>query len=130
MRTVSLRRFFLAQSQWISQWKWILAALGCATAAGLLNLLFKNSASRALVPLVCLVLIVVAAMRYGARAGIVGSVLATLVCCLTLLPVGRLRVTDSAERANIVWMFLGGISLSYLLSSDDQDDKDGGMGAN
>jgi len=107
----------------------MLAALGCASAAGLLNLLFRNSASRALVPLVCLVLIVVVAMRYGARAGIVGSVLTTLVCCLTLLPVGRLRVSDPAERANIVWMFLGGISLSYLLSSDDQD-KDDGMGAN
>lgn len=126
MRTLSLRRFLSSQSQWISNWKWIFAALACGIAAGVLSLLFRSSTSRALVPLVCLVLIVLIAIRYGARAGILGSVLATLVFCVSLFPVGALRVDDPAERANVVWMFLGGISLSYLLSSDDED-KDNGI---
>src|SRR5581483_8149562 len=126
MRTKSFRRFLSAQGQWISQWKWLLASLACGIAAAVLSVIFKSSASRALIPLVCLVLIVLVAVRYGARAGIVGSVLATLVFCMSLFPpLGTLRVDDPAERANVVWMFLGGISLSYLLSSDDQDKDDG-----
>jgi K+-sensing histidine kinase KdpD len=126
MRTLSFRRFLSSQSQWISHLRWFFAALVCGIAAGLLSLFFKSSTSRALVPLVCLVLIVLVAIRYGARAGILGSVLATVVFCVSLFPMGNLRVDDPAERANVVWMFLGGISLSYLLSSDDED-KDGGM---
>lgn len=88
--------------------------------------MFKSSASRALIPLVCLVFIVAVAIRYGARSGIIGSILATIVFCFALFPpVGSVRVDDMTERANVVWMLLGGVSLSYLLSSDDDDDEDG-----
>jgi Na+/proline symporter len=97
----------------------------CGLVAALSNLFVRSTAGRALIPLACLGLIVVVAKRYGARAGIFGSVVATLVFCLSMFPSGSLRVEDPAERANVVWMFLGGISLSYLLSSDDQDKDDG-----
>lgn len=126
MRSVRFRRFWLAQVQWIAQWKWFFASLVCGIAAALLSWFFKSSASRALVPLVCLVFIVIVAVRYGARSGIIGSILATLVFCFALFPpVGALRVDNQTERANVVWMLLGGISLSYLFSSDDDDDKHG-----
>ena len=117
---------WLAQAQFIAQWKWFLASLICGVAAALLSWFFKSSASRALVPLVCLVFIVIVAIRYGARSGIIGSILATIVFCFALFPpLGALRVDDQAERANVVWMLLGGVSLSYLLSSDGEDDDDG-----
>lgn len=117
---------WLAQAQFIAQWKWFLASLICGVAAALLSWFFKSSASRALVPLVCLVFIVIVAIRYGARSGIIGSILATIVFCFSLFPpLGALRVDDQTERANVVWMLLGGISLSYLLSSDGEDDDDG-----
>ena len=126
MRTVWLRRFWLAQAQWIAQWKWFIASLICGVGALLLSWIFKSSASRALIPLVCLVLIVIIAVRYGARSGIIGSILATIVFSMALFPpLGNWRVEDQTERANVVWMLLGGVSLSYLLSSDDDDDKDG-----
>ena len=126
MRTIWFRRFWLAQAHWIAQWKWFFASLVCGIAALLLSWVFKSSTNRALVPLVCLVFIVIVAIRYGARSGIIGSILATIVFCFVLLPpLGSLRVRDQTERANVVWMLLGGISLSYLLSSDDDDDKDG-----
>ncbi len=126
MRVIWFRRFWVAQAQWLSQWKWFFASLVCGIAAAALSWAFKSSASRALVPLLCLVLIVLVAMRYGARSGIIGSILATIVFCLALFPpVGNLRVQDQTERANVVWMLLGGVSLSYLLSSDNDDDKHG-----
>ena len=126
MRTIWFRRFWLAQAHWIAQWKWVFASLVCGIAALLLSWVFKSSTNRALVPLVCLVLIVIVAIRYGARSGIIGSILATIVFSSSLFPpLGSLRIRDQTERANIVWMLLGGISLSYLLSSDDDDDKDG-----
>lgn len=126
MRAIWFRRIWLAQAQFIAQWKWFLASLICGVAAALLSWFFKSSASRALVPLVCLVFIVVVAIRYGARSGIIGSILATIVFCFALFPpLGALRVDDQTERANVVWMLLGGVSLSYLLSSDGEDDDDG-----
>jgi len=126
MRTIWFRRFWLAQAHWIAQWKWVFASLVCGIAALLLSWVFKSSTNRALVPLVCLVLIVIVAIRYGARSGIIGSILATIVFSSALFPpLGSLRIRDQTERANVVWMLLGGISLSYLLSSDDDDDKDG-----
>ena len=126
MRAIWFRRFWLAQAHWIAQWKWFFASLVCGIAALLLCWVFKSSTNSALVPLVCLVFIVIVAIRYGARSGIIGSILATIVFCFALLPpLGSLRVRDQTERANVVWMLLGGISLSYLLSSDDDDDKDG-----
>ena len=126
MRAVWFRRFWLAQTHFISQWKWFLASLVCGIAAALLSWVFKSSASRALVPLVCLVFIVLVAIRYGARSGIIGSILATIVFCFALFPpVGAVRVDDVTERSNVVWMLLGGISLSYLLSSDDDENDDG-----
>lgn len=126
MRTIRFRRLWLAQAQWIAHWKWFLASVVCGIAAALLSWFFKSSTSRALIPLVCLIFIVLVAIRYGARSGIIGSVLATIVFCFALFPpVGALRVEDQTERANVVWMLLGGISLSYLLSSDDEDDKNG-----
>ncbi len=77
-------------------------------------------------PLVCLIFIVLVAVRYGARSGIIGSILATVVFCFALFPpVGAFHVDDQSERANVVWMLLGGVSLSYLLSSDNDDDKHG-----
>ncbi len=126
MRVIWFRRFWLAQAHWLSQWKWFFGSLVCGIVAALLSWLFKSSTNRALVPLLCLVFIVVVAIRYGARSGIIGSILATLVFCFTLFPpVGTLRVDDQTERANVVWMLLGGISLSYLFSSDNDDDKHG-----
>lgn len=126
MRTIWFRRFWSAQAHWLAQWKWFFASLVCGIAAVLLSWVFKSSTNRALVPLVCLVFIVLVAIRYGARSGIIGSILATIVFCFALFPpLGNLRVRDQTERANVVWMLLGGISLSYLLSSDDDDDKNG-----
>lgn len=110
----------------MAQWKWFFASLVCGIAAALLSWLFKSSASRALIPLVCLVFIVVVAIRFGARSGIIGSILATVVFCFALFPpLGAMRIDDVTERANVVWMLLGGISLSYLLSSDDDDNDEG-----
>jgi K+-sensing histidine kinase KdpD len=126
MRTVWFRRFWLAQVHFLAQWKWFLASLVCGIAAALLSWLFKSSTSRALVPLVCLVFIVLVAIRFGARSGIIGSILATVVFCFALFPpLGAIRVDNVTERANVVWMLLGGISLSYLLSSDEDEDDDG-----
>jgi K+-sensing histidine kinase KdpD len=125
MRALWFRRFWLAQAHFLAQWKWFLASLVCGITAALLSWFFKSSASRALVPLVCLVFIVLVAIRYGARSGIIGSILATVVFCFALFPpLGAVRVADMTERTNVVWMLLGGISLSYLLSSDDDDHDD------
>ncbi len=77
-----------------------------------------------LVPLAFVVLVVAAAVRFGALVGICGSLLGAAIFARYLFPpLGSLRVEDHVARANIGWMLLAGISLSYLFSAPDISNK-------
>jgi K+-sensing histidine kinase KdpD len=60
--------------------------------------------------------LVVAAL-FGARAGILGTVLAAMVFAGFLFgPVGSIHVADESARANLGWMLLIGIGFSFLFA--------------
>ncbi|HET7208897.1 MAG TPA: hypothetical protein VFI95_20130 [Terriglobales bacterium] len=99
--------------------RWLAGSLICAILAAVLASAFRHSAWSAELPLLCLGAIVLVAVRFGVAAGIVGSVLATLIFALAFAK--QPAVESQAIRANLVWMLLGGISLSYLFSTDDPD---------
>jgi integral membrane sensor domain MASE1 len=94
-------------------------SLVCAILAAVLAAAFRHSALSAELPLFCLGAIVLVAVRFGVAAGIIGSLLATLIFALALAK--QPAVESETIRANLVWMLLGGISLSYLFSTDDPD---------
>ena len=73
---------------------------------------------RHFLPAVFVVIVVAVALRYGALAGVVGSLVCAAVFARWLYPpLGSLRVQDSVARDHIGWMLLAGISLSYLLAA-------------
>lgn len=96
----------------------------CAVAAALLAELFAGRSSQNLIPLAFVAVIVFLAARYGATVGIFGSLAAALIFSIFMFaPLNSVRVRDDAARANIGWMLLAGIALSYLLSGPPQTPK-------
>jgi K+-sensing histidine kinase KdpD len=87
-----------------------LAAIGFSAAAD--GHTWKN-----LAPLIFTVVLLVTAAIFGARAGILGTVLAALVFADFLFgPVGSIQVANDSARANLGWMLLIGIGFSFLFA--------------
>ncbi len=95
-----------------------LIAIAVLTAcAALASVFFSGHPSRTMVPLVFAVLAIAVSVRFGALAGIGRSLIGAAVFASFLFPpLGTVRVEDAASRAELGWMVLAGISLSYLLA--------------
>jgi K+-sensing histidine kinase KdpD len=69
------------------------------------------------VPLLFIVVLLLVAGLFGARAGILGTVLAALVFAAFLFgPIGSVNVSSDSARANLGWMLLSGIVFSFLFA--------------
>jgi K+-sensing histidine kinase KdpD len=87
-----------------------LAAVGFSAAAG--GHAWKNIA-----PLIFTAVLLLTAAVFGARAGILGTVLAAMVFAGFLFgPVGSIHVANESARANLGWMLLIGIGFSFLFA--------------
>ena len=72
---------------------------------------------KSLAPLMFTAVLLVVAAVFGARAGVLGSVLAAMVFAGFLFgPVGSIHVADESARANLGWMLLIGIGFSFLFA--------------
>lgn len=79
---------------------------------------------RVFVPFVFVVIIVLLATRYGMAVSVLGSAATALIFAYFLFPPLRsFRVDDSVARANLAWMLLGSIALSFLLLDPKNSDK-------
>ena len=93
----------------------------CALLAAVI---FAGRPLRTIVPLVFVLLVVAGAARYGVMVGILGSLLGAAIFARYLFPpIGSLQIEATVARANIGWMLLGGISLSYLFAGTGISDK-------
>lgn len=99
---------------------WLDTTIGvllCILATALLGALFASSRVSASLPLFCLVVVLAVAVRFGALTGILGSALSALLLAYFIFsPQHSLHVTDAAARANLSWLLLGGIILSFLFA--------------
>ena len=95
----------------------LLGGMIAGTAAIAASLVAGGYSWRTLVPLLFSVVLLFIALVFGARAGIIGTLLAAAVFAGFLFdPLGRLHVSDSAARANLGWMLLIGIGFSFLFA--------------
>lgn len=85
--------------------------------------MFVGRPSRTVVPFIFAALAIAVSARFGAAAGIGGTLLGAAVFAYFLFsPIGRIKVEDTAARAELGWMLLAGVSLSYLLASPGVSD--------
>ena len=113
-------------SGWLVMFKNGLSVPGAATLAGsflcfvaaLVTAAFANGrAWRADVPLLYSVVLLITALLFGSRAGVIGTVLSALVFATYLFnPLGNLRVASDAARSNLGWMLMIGIAFSFLFA--------------
>ena len=96
------------------------AAIGglmCALAAVAFSVAAEGHTWKNMAPLIFTVVLLVIAAIFGARAGILGTVLAALVFAGFLFgPVGSIQVANDSARANLGWMLLIGIGFSFLFA--------------
>ena len=87
-----------------------LAAMGMIAAA-------EGHSWKNLAPLIFTVVLLVTAAFFGARAGILGTVLAALFFATFLFgPTGSISVANDSARSNLGWMLLIGIGFSFLFA--------------
>jgi K+-sensing histidine kinase KdpD len=96
------------------------AAMGAAVsgiAAVAATMVAENHPWKDLVPLVFTVILLVVAVIFGFRAGVLGTVLAALVFAAFLFgPTGNLGVASDSARSNLGWMLLIGLAFSFLFA--------------
>ncbi len=95
----------------------LIGGLICAIAALGATLVAAGHSWEVSVPLFFSAVLLLTALRFGARAGILGTVAASLIFAVFLFsPLGKLQVANETARANLVWMLLIGIVFSFLFA--------------
>jgi K+-sensing histidine kinase KdpD len=101
---------------------WLLGTTIIVAIAALLILTARGTHRSVLVPVVFLGVIIVCARYFGIVAGILGSVITTILFAVFLFsPYGRLRVADSQALWNLGLLLFDGIALSYANSAPEKD---------
>ena len=97
----------------------------CGVTAVLSSIALSNSTLRARLPIFFVLVILLIAARFGTAAGVLGCLLSGGIFAIVIFdPRGSLAVTDAGARANLGWMVLGGVSLSFLLGHQHGHSQD------
>jgi K+-sensing histidine kinase KdpD len=95
----------------------LIGALLCGIAAVGVSVVALGHSWEVSVPLIFVAILLGISAIFGARAGILGTILAAIIFAGILFkPVGSIHVSDEAARANLAWMLLLGISFSFLFA--------------
>jgi len=94
-----------------------IGTLLCASVALVLALVFNQTRLELALPLVSLAVVLAVAARFCVATGVLGSIVsALLLAYFVYAPEGSLRVVSRDARANLSWLLIGGISLSFLFT--------------
>jgi K+-sensing histidine kinase KdpD len=94
-----------------------IGTLLCASLALILALLFNQTRLEVVLPLVSLTVVVAVAARFGVATGVLGSIAsALLLAYFVYAPEHSFRIVSHDARANISWLLIGGIVLSFFLT--------------
>src|SRR5690348_13523165 len=94
-----------------------IGTLLCASVALVLALVFNQTRLEVALPLASLAVVLAVAARFGVATGVLGSIVsAVLLAYFVYAPEGSLHVASHDARANLSWLLIGGISLSFLFT--------------
>jgi K+-sensing histidine kinase KdpD len=99
------------------KWYWGLVGIAlCFSSAGVFVLAFRASPFKSFLPFLFLAIIGLVARRFGSWPGILGTLgVAGVFAEFLFKPAFSLRVSDTAQRSNLVWMVIIGIVISEIL---------------
>ncbi len=100
------------------RWRPSVGVILCSTAAGGLAYLFRDRSFEGWLPLLFIGVILITAILFGNMAGVVGTLLSCIIFAMFLFqPRRSLIVSNLASRANLIWMVMLGLVLSYFFGS-------------
>ena len=89
----------------------------CFVAAFLATIFAHGRAWQVDVPLPFTAVLLVVALLFGVRAGVIGTLLSALVFATHLfIPLGSIRIECITARSNLGWMLMVGIAFSFLFA--------------
>ena len=95
----------------------LIGAVLCGIAAIGMTVVAIGRSWEASVPLIFVAILLGISAIFGARAGILGSILAGAIFAAFLFqPSGSIHVNSDAARTNLAWMLMLGISFSFLFA--------------
>jgi len=95
----------------------VFGALLSGAGAGVATVLAANYTWRVFVPLAFTLVLLLISVAFGARAGMLGSMVAAAIFAAFLFPpLGNINVMDNGARSNIAWMLLIGFAFSFLFA--------------
>lgn len=95
----------------------VLGALLSAIAAAGASVVAIGHSWEVSVPLVFVTILLLISAFFGARAGILGTIMAAVIFAIFLFrPLGSVQVGSDTARANLAWMLLLGISFALLFA--------------
>ncbi len=101
------------------------ALLVLAASAWAITLIHWEPAQE-VIPIAFLAMVLGLGMLFGRTVGILGSIVGALVFAYALYrPLGSLSIRDPGARADVGWMLLAGVALSYLLLPSHHDHSPG-----
>lgn len=121
----------MQSGKWLGVLDTAIGTLLCASVALVLALIFHRSRLELTLPLISLAVVIAIATRFGVATGVLGSLIsALLLAYFVYAPQHSLRVASPDARANLSWLLMGGISLSFLFAprrqiagkNENQDD--------
>ncbi|HTC94804.1 MAG TPA: DUF4118 domain-containing protein [Terriglobales bacterium] len=87
----------------------------CTAAASTLCLFLEKSPAKASAPIYFLVIVSLVAFRFGALAGMLGTIMAAAIFALFLFePLRSLAVHNAHERNNLIYLIVFGVVISEL----------------
>ncbi len=88
----------------------------CGLIAALASAMARGHKWQIFVPLLFLSVLLLISSIFGVRAGILGTLLATVIFAGFLFHREGIQVADEAARANLAWMLLLGVCFSFFFA--------------
>jgi K+-sensing histidine kinase KdpD len=94
----------------------VVGVLLSTAAAFVTAFVFAGRPSRVFIPLLFVFVLIAFAARYGVLVSVIGSAITAIIFARFMYsPLGSLNVESAAGKANLGWMMLCAITISYLL---------------
>jgi K+-sensing histidine kinase KdpD len=89
----------------------------CGLIAVLASAVARGHRWQMIVPLLFIGVLLLISTVFGVRAGVLGTLLATVIFAVLLFHTGEgIQVADDAARGNLAWMLLLGVCLSFFFA--------------
>ena len=95
--------------------KVLIGTILCAAVAVVVAVMGQSKPGKSILPIWFLAAVMLVIFRFGALAGILGTVVSGIIFAVYLFePLGRFAVHDEVQKNNLMWMVLVGLALSIF----------------